>query len=182
MNRSLARILLAGSAFAQLPLAFAQLPLDPLAHPAAASASALVDPTLAPGAAFLFELEAKFARDVAQGGGKAFASWFAPDAVTLGDARPTVTGSTAIAASADWKPEDYHLAWTPEGGRMSPGGDMGFTWGHYTGTSRDVQGNPVAKEGRYMTIWKRMPEGSWKVILDASNNEPTGAGECCKVQ
>jgi ketosteroid isomerase-like protein len=39
----------------------------------------------------------------------------------------------------------------------------------------------VTTSGRYMTIWRREPDGSWKVILDASSNEPAGAGDCCRL-
>jgi ketosteroid isomerase-like protein len=35
--------------------------------------------------------------------------------------------------------------------------------------------------GRYITIWKKQADGEWKVELDASNDEPAGAGECCKL-
>jgi ketosteroid isomerase-like protein len=165
-----------------LALAFTRLAnaqsFNPLAKP---TANPLTDPTLSPGTAFLFNLEAKFAQDTANGGGKAFASWFADDAVTLSTGKAAVVGKTAIAAEANWDPKQYQLAWTPQGGQMSPNGDMGFTWGHYEGTSKDHNGNPVKSTGRYMTIWKKMPDGSWKVALDSSNDEPPAAGDCCKL-
>jgi ketosteroid isomerase-like protein len=159
--------------------ASAQMTLNPTAKPAA---NPLTDPTLSPGTAFLFNLEAKFAADTAIGGGKAFGSWFADDSVTLASKQAAVIGKTAIAANAAWDPKQYQLTWTPEGGQMSPAGDMGFTWGHYEGTSKDRNGNPVKTTGRYMTIWKKMPDGTWKVALDSSNDEPPEAGDCCRVQ
>ncbi len=158
--------------------AHGQLSLNPLAKP---TANPLTDPTLSPGTAFLFNLEAKFAEDTAKGGGKAFASWFADDAVTLGTGKAAVIGKFAIAANANWDPAQYQLTWTPQGGQMSPAGDMGFTWGHYEGASKDHNGNPVKSTGRYMTIWKKLPDGSWKVALDSSNDEPPAAGDCCKL-
>ncbi len=161
------------------PSARAQIALNPLAKP---SANPLTDPTLSPGTAFLFNLEAKFAADTATGGGKAFASWFADDAMTLSNKQAAVIGKAKIVADATWDPKQYQLTWTPQGGQMSPGGDMGFTWGHYEGDSKDHNGNPVKTTGRYMTIWKKMPDGSWKVALDSSNEEPPSAADCCKIQ
>src|SRR5271170_7684896 len=155
-----------------------QMAPNPLAKPAA---NPLTDPTLSPGTAFLFSLEAKFARDTATGGGKVFSAWFAEDAVTLETGEAAVIGKTSIAAKANWDPSKYQLTWTPQGGQMSPAGDMGFTWGHYEGTSKDKNGNPIKQTGRYMTIWKKMPDGSWKVALDSSNDEPPNAGDCCKL-
>lgn len=158
--------------------ASAQIGLDPMSRP---SANPLTDPTLSPGVAFLYDLEARFAQETARGGGRAFASWFADDAVTLSSGKAAVTGKSNIAAAANWDPAQYQLTWTPQGGRMSPAGDMGFTWGHYEGTSKDHAGNPIKTTGRYMTVWKKQSDGSWKVELDSSNDEPPSAGDCCKL-
>lgn len=162
------------------PLATAQLPLDPLTKPAP-SANPFTNPGLTPQVAFLYSLESKFAHDTAQGGGAAFARWFAPDAVTLSNGKAPVIGQAAIAASANWTPDQYQLTWTPEGGRMSASGDMGFTWGTYTGRSKDRDGTPIVTTGRYMTVWKKQPDGSWKVELDASNQGPPAKEDCCKL-
>lgn len=140
----------------------------------------LTNPSMTPGGDFLEQLEARFAADTAKGGGKAFAAWFAPDAVTLANGKAPVIGHDAIAAGATWTPEGYQLTWTPEGARMAAGGDMGFTWGHYQGVATDREGNTVKTSGRYMTVWKKQPDGAWKVELDASNEGP--AEDCCRVR
>ena len=141
--------------------------------------SPLTQPTLSPGVILLMELEGRFAQAVATGGGKAFAEWFAEDAVTLNNGQPATVGRAAIAAQAQWDPKEYQLTWTPQGARMGPSNDMGFTWGHYEGRTRDKNGQPVVISGRYMTVWKKVADGSWKVALDASANEPATVGECC---
>lgn len=143
--------------------------------------SPITQPNLSPGVILLMELEGKFARAVAEGGGKAFASWFADDALTLNNGQPAVMGRAAIAGKAQWDPKQYQLTWVPEGAQMGPSNDMGFTWGHYEGRSKDQNGNPVTVSGRYITVWKKMPDGTWKVALDASANEAPAAGECCAV-
>lgn len=163
----------------------AQIPLEPLSAPSVdalgqkRAVSPLTQPTLSPGVILLMELEGRFAQDVAQGGGKAFASWFADDAVILNNGQPPVMGRAAIAAKAQWDAKEYQLTWVPEGAQMGPSNDMGFTWGRYEGHSRDKNGEPVHISGRYMTVWKKMADGSWKVALDASANEAPAAGECC---
>lgn len=150
-----------------------------LAKPTDPAVSPFAEPTLTPGVLLLMELEGRFEKAVAAGGGKAFASWFADDAVTLNNGRPAVLGRTAIAAQAQWDPKTYQLTWTPQGARMGPSNDMGFTWGHYEGHSKDKNGQPVVISGRYFTVWKKVADGSWKVALDASADEPPAAGECC---
>jgi ketosteroid isomerase-like protein len=141
----------------------------------------LVDSTMNPGKMLLFDLEARFAKDVAERGGAAFADWFAGDGVSLGNGEAPVVGKVAIAKSTNWSPKDYQLTWTPTDAVMGPSGDMGYTWGHFEGHSKDANGNPVATAGRYITIWRKLADGSWKVALDAGANEPAGAGECCKL-
>ena len=169
--------------FLLLPLAafsaqhgLAQGTLDPFAAP---QANQLSTPGLSAGAAFLFDLEARFAHATAVGGGPAFASWFAEDAATLSNGQVPVVGRAAIAAQATWSPKTYQLTWTPSAGQLA--GDMGYTWGHYEGSAINADGQRSTTAGRYMTIWKKQPNGEWKVALDMSNTEPAGTGECCKL-
>jgi len=152
---------------------------DALAQLSNTASSPVNQPTLTPGVLLLLELEGRFSKAVAAEGGKAFAAWFAEDAVTLNNGRPAVLGRAAIAAQAQWDPKTYQLTWVPQGAQMGPSNDMGFTWGHYEGRSKDKNGEPVVITGRYFTVWKKVPDGSWKVALDASANEPPNAGECC---
>ena len=137
-------------------------------------------PTLSPSQLELIKLEVQFQEAVAKGGGKAFASWFADDAVTLNNGKPAVLGHTAIAAAAVWDPKTYHLSWYAEGAQMGPSGDTGFTWGHYEANSQDQNGQPVTLGGRYITFWKKV-KGAWKVALDASSDDAPAGGDCCRL-
>jgi ketosteroid isomerase-like protein len=148
---------------------------------AQAAPNPLTDTTVKPGKVLLYDLEARFAKDVLARGGAAFADWFAEDGVALGNAAMPLIGKVAIQKSANWDPKVYQLIWTPTDATMGPSGDMGYTWGHFEGHSKDVNGNPVTTTGRYMTIWRKGADGQWKVVLDAGANEPTEAGDCCKL-
>ncbi|QHN04468.1 nuclear transport factor 2 family protein [Granulicella sp. WH15] len=178
------------------PLVGQQSPMPPSSAPAAPAAlpgspvpvnpaspfhiiSPITQPTITPGQLTLLELEGRFSQEVEAGGGKAFASWFAEDAVTLNNGKPAIFGRGAIAATAQWNPSEYQLTWTAQGAQMGPSGDMGFTWGHYTTRYKGPDGNPIVTAGRYITVWKKVKDGSWKVAMDASADEPPAAGECC---
>lgn len=141
----------------------------------------LTDVTAEPGKILLFDLEARFAKDVLERGGAGFADWFAADGVALGNGAAPLVGKVAIAKGANWSPKDYELTWTPTDAMMGPSGDMGYTWGHYEGRSKDANGNPVLTSGRYITMWRKQADGTWKVVLDAGANEPPAAGDCCKL-
>ena len=159
-----------GAAWGQLPIPGQQQAPNPL-----------TDPTANPGKVLLFDLDARLAKDVRERGGAAFADWFAPDAVALNNGQSPLIGLVAIAKSANWDPKVYQLTWTPTDAQMGPSGDMGYTWGHFEGHSKDAAGNPVTTSGRYITVWRKQADGSWKVALDAGANEPAAAGDCCKL-
>ena len=148
---------------------------------AQAAPNPLTDPTVKPGKVLLFDLETRFAKDVAERGGAGFADWFAEDGVVLGNGQAPLVGRVAIAKSTTWSPKDYQLTWTPIDAVMGPSGDIGYTWSHFEGHSKDANGNPVITSGRFITIWRKQPDGNWKVVLDAGSNEPAAAGDCCKL-
>lgn len=183
MRRSTFCLLLCGFGLLVPALAAQSLPLPgtPLT-PQRAAVTPLSQPELSPGQIELMKLEAQFADDVAKGGGKAFASWFADDAIALNNGKPATLGRAAIAANAQWDPKEFQLTWHPEGAQMGPSGDTGFTWGHYDATSYtpDAHAQPVTLGGRYITFWKKV-NGAWKVALDASANDAPPVGDCCKV-
>jgi ketosteroid isomerase-like protein len=151
---------------------------DPSAQ---AASNLLTDPTAKPGKALLFELEARFAKDVLERGGAGFADWFAEDGVTLGNGVAPSVGRVAITKSSNWNPKNYQLTWTPTDAMMGPSGDFGYTWGHFEGHSKNANGKPITTSGRYITVWRKQADGQWKVVLDAGANEPPSAGDCCSL-
>ena len=44
-------------------------------------------------------------------------------------------------------------------------GDVAYETGTYSYKYQE-KGKPVTEEGRYVTIWKRQSDGSWKIITD----------------
>ena len=106
-----------------------------------------------------------------------FAGLLAP----LGNGQPAQQGREAIARASRWSPKDYQLSWTPTEAVLGPSGDIGYTWGHFVGHSKDANGHPIETSGRYITIWRKQADGNWKVALDAGANEPPEGDACCRV-
>jgi uncharacterized protein (TIGR02246 family) len=44
-------------------------------------------------------------------------------------------------------------------------GDTAYETGKYS-YNYEEKGKPVTEEGRYVTVWKRQSDGSWKIIMD----------------
>lgn len=58
------------------------------------------------------------------------------------------------------------LAWSPEFVDVSKSGDLGYTYGYYTFSYEDQEGNPAEAKGVFHTVWKRQEDGSWKFVWD----------------
>lgn len=67
---------------------------------------------------------------------------------------------------------NWSLAMQPAQVEVSKGGDVGYTRGTYVLTATDPGSKKVATEkGRFLAIFRRQADGSWKAIQDISNAE-----------
>lgn len=69
----------------------------------------------------------------------------------------------------------FTLTWEPIGADVGASGDLGYTIGRSESRFRDEKGNPVVRTGRYLTIWKKQADGSWKVAQDIGVSDPQPA-------
>jgi ketosteroid isomerase-like protein len=56
--------------------------------------------------------------------------------------------------------------WAPDFIEVSIDGTMGYTFGKYEWTFTDSTGIKTNYKGVFHTVWKKMPEGSWKYVWD----------------
>jgi hypothetical protein len=99
-----------------------------------------------------------------------FLTFFADDAVaivrgTAGQPASLVPAKAQLAARPlQSLPLQADLLWEPFTGQVSGDGTMGWLTGGYavlSSTTRDLLG-----QGAYFSIWKRQPNGTWRVWLD----------------
>jgi ketosteroid isomerase-like protein len=64
------------------------------------------------------------------------------------------------------------LRWEPIGGDIAASGELGYTFGHSTSRRPNASGETADYFGKYVTIWKKQADGSWKVVLDIGNRRP----------
>lgn len=86
---------------------------------------------------------------------------------------PVATGKAAITkltASAFAIP-DFKLVWQPEKVGVARSGNLGYTSGTYVWTFKDASGKPVSDRGKYLTVWRKQADGSWKVLFDMFNTD-----------
>ncbi len=136
-----------------------------------AGCSVLPDPSSPPGGpAALARAETAFAaQSVREGMRAAFLTWLAPEATLFRDG--PVNGPAYVAANPD---PPIILDWRPVFVEVAAGGDLGLSTGPWTLTSRK---NPSAlpRHGQFVSIWKRVAGGPWRVQVDLGISHPTPA-------
>lgn len=118
----------------------------------------------------LMEADRAFAAATAEQGSAGWVSFFAEDGTMFRGGRPVV-GHDAIrelmAPALD--DEGVALTWEPETGEIAASGDLGYTRGRWESRATGPDGAVAVRTGSYVTIWKRVEDGSWKVTLDIGN-------------
>jgi ketosteroid isomerase-like protein len=100
---------------------------------------------------------------------KAFAERFTDDGLLIGAGTPVAIGPAQVAASyAD--AEDWTLEWAPVEARME--GNLGVTWGIAALSFKDEKGALHARSTRYVTVWQRQDDGTWKIWIDTGTTGP----------
>lgn len=119
----------------------------------------------------LMKAEADFNKAAAERGAEGFVSFFAADASILPAKGPAVTGIERIREfyTRVFASPGFSLQWKPQKAEVSRSGDLGYTWGTYERRRQGADGKPVLETGKYMTVWKKQPDGSWKAVADMGN-------------
>lgn len=101
-----------------------------------------------------------------------YLSYFAPDASSFRPNAPTATGLEAI-RKAWMQPfaAPGSISWKIAKVEVSRAGDLGYGFGTYESTSKDAKGEPVTHRGKYLSVWKKQPDGTWKAVADMYNSD-----------
>ena len=98
---------------------------------------------------------------------------FLHDANVLAPEMPMARGkeaSMAIFAALEALPE-YSLNWKAEIAEVGGAADLGYTIGPYHMEFLDPEGNPVIIDGKFITIWKKQADGTWKIAVEMFNTD-----------
>lgn len=104
-------------------------------------------------------------------------SFWTDDARVVLPGQPVVHGKPAIkemVAGMTAIP-GFHITWTPDSAVVAAAGDLAYTFGTNQFTAPDPTGKLVTTNGRYLTLWRKEPDGRWRCVMDYSNPAPTEA-------
>jgi ketosteroid isomerase-like protein len=118
--------------------------------------------------------DAEFSRDATQSGtGEAFGRYAAGDAQIFSGPGEFITGPAAIRDSFGPSNGKSTLVWHPVEGEMAGSGDLGFTVGNAVFTDAlDAAAQPLVRYSKYLTVWKRQRDGTWKYVVDGGSSRP----------
>ncbi|MFI5228992.1 MAG: YybH family protein [Gemmatimonadales bacterium] len=98
----------------------------------------------------------------------AFSGAVAPTGAVFGSPQ-LVVGPDAVREYYASQSGGTSLAWHPVYASAAGSGDLGFTIGEYLLTARGPSGAAVQRVGKYLTVWKRQKDGTWKFLIDGGN-------------
>jgi uncharacterized protein (TIGR02246 family) len=99
-----------------------------------------------------------------------FASYYAADASFYPAGSPVVKGRDAIQAAFKQlsSAPGFALSWTVGSTQVAAAGDIAYLTGAY-----DLKLAGGGEKGKYVTVWKKQPDGAWQVTNDIFNaDEP----------
>lgn len=103
------------------------------------------------------------------GAGRAFSLFAEPRVNMLNDPVP---GSAGADLQKLFDPQIV-LQWAPEDGAISADGTLGYTWGKATRHRVTADGRrEELSPSRYVTIWRKQADGSWKFLADGGLHGP----------
>ena len=94
------------------------------------------------------------------------ASWLPPNA-------PVAKGKEAIRAG--WSKllatPGFSIDWQITEIGISRAGDLAYTLYAYQLGMQGADGKPVTDRGKDMAVWKKQPDGAWKIVADTFNSD-----------
>jgi uncharacterized protein (TIGR02246 family) len=100
-------------------------------------------------------------------------SFYAADALVLPDKAPAITGNENI--RKNWTPllalPGPGLSWKTSSVVVARSGDIAYETGTYDFVTTDKKGKSTDTKGKYVVVWKKQADNSWKVVVDTDNTD-----------
>ena len=123
------------------------------------------------------DIEAASLKDAAAKDADKWATYFAEDASGLFPGDKMLDGRAAIkgAIATYFADPDFSLKLQATRAMASRGGDMAYSQGTYVMTrTNPTNKKPMTINGKYLTVYTRQADGSWKAVAHAFNADSPG--------
>lgn len=106
-----------------------------------------------------------------------FLSFYAPDATVMLPNEPAIQGTDAIRAVIAPMMQDPNFALSFTTAKVEVSGILGYTEGGISLRTTGRDSKPLSDTGKYLRVWKKQPDGSWKAIEDIFNSDLPAPGK-----
>jgi uncharacterized protein (TIGR02246 family) len=106
------------------------------------------------------------------------AVFYADDASAFIPDTPVLNGTAAIKAAMEPMVADkgFSISFASTKVEVSKAGDLAYSEGAYTTTMTATKSKKVLTEkGKYVTVFKKQPDGGWKAVADIFNTDAPAA-------
>lgn len=144
---------------------------EPAAEGAASAASSV--PSDSAGArAAIDSLNTHLVAAMTKGDAAGMSSHYTDDAIFMNPGAPSIVGRTAIGAMLAGMMQSATLSNVAvRTERVLVSGDLAIENGRYAWTVTPKGGAAMPDSGKYLTVWQKQADGSWKVIRDINNTD-----------
>ena len=107
-------------------------------------------------------------------------SYYAESAVVMPPNAPSAKTRETIRSA--WKEmlttPGAAISWKATKVEVAKSGDLAYVSGTYEEAMTDASGKSVKDHGKYVEVWKKQADGTWKVVADIWNSDlPVAAAE-----
>lgn len=97
--------------------------------------------------------------------------YYAVDAVFMPPRQAEVRGREALLEYWRARPEEGLIELELDSAHIESSGDLAYEAGHYTSILRPRHGALLQDYGKYLTVYRRQADGSWKAVADTFNTD-----------
>jgi ketosteroid isomerase-like protein len=121
----------------------------------------------------LTELDEAWSNTAATKDAAKVGAFYADDAIAYPPNEPAVFGRTAATKvwAAYFAEPSFTISWKTTHAEVAASGDLGYTAGTYQDSYTGADGRIVHEVGKFMCVWKRQADGSWKAYRDFWNSD-----------
>jgi len=110
-------------------------------------------------------------------------SYYAEDGAIYPPNAPIASGKPGV--KVEWTGmvnlPGFMVTWAPSRVDVARSADLAWSTGTYTMTT-SVPGNPATDHGKYVAVWKKQQDGSWKVAANIFNSDLAAPGSNISAQ
>ena len=97
----------------------------------------------------------------------------ATDAINMLQGSMPLRGIKAIEEYASTHSDTgFTIHWKPIKADVALSGELGYTFGSWILETKTFHGKDTLMYGDYITVWRKLADGSWKYVIDGGNDTP----------